>query len=71
MRVRDLLTSIAHVLYGILTAFAPTHLATLMAALYVIYELDQEWRISDEAYEELAEYMLGISIGLVIHFVVR
>jgi hypothetical protein len=63
------LCRVAHVVYGLLSALAvrvnPV-LTVVMAAVFIIYELDEEWRLNDVAYEELREFMLGFSIGVVV-----
>jgi len=64
-------TDLAHILYGILTVFAPIHIAPIMAALFVIYELDEEWHLNDEAYRDISEYMLGIAIGVILWLILR
>lgn len=66
-RLRSVLCNIAHVLYGILTAFAPWHLAFIMFLSFLAYELDEELNIGDKAYGDLLEYMIGLSIGAAIH----
>jgi len=41
-------------------------LPPLAAALFVIYELDEEFRLSDEAYQEIREYLYGASAALTL-----
>ena len=66
-RLRSVLCNIAHVLYGILTAFAPWHLSFIMFLAFLVYELDEEFHIRDKAYEDILEYMIGLSIGAAIY----
>jgi hypothetical protein len=63
------LCRVAHVVYGLLSALSvrvSPVLTVVMAAVFIIYELDEEWRLSDYAYDELIEFMTGFSIGVVV-----
>jgi len=64
-------TDIGHILYGVLIVFAPIHISILMAALFVIYELDEEWHLNDEAYRDIMFYMIGIAIGVIIWLILH
>jgi len=70
-----LLTDIAHVVYGILTIFAATYLhavaAVIMFATFVIYQLDEQWHIEDESYEDIREYAIGLGIGATLALALR
>jgi len=61
--VRRLLSRLAHVAFGILAALSDWYLTLAMTVAFVIYELDEDWHISDEAYHDLLDYMVGLSIG--------
>ncbi|MEM4976174.1 MAG: hypothetical protein QXT64_02495 [Desulfurococcaceae archaeon] len=41
-------------------------LPVLALIAFVIYELNEEWHLSDKAYEELAEFMAGMFVGMVM-----
>jgi hypothetical protein len=60
---------VAHIIYGLLSALAvrvnPV-LTIVMTVAFIIYELDEEWRLSDYAYDELREFMIGFSLGVVM-----
>ncbi|MEM2196426.1 MAG: hypothetical protein QXH10_09235 [Ignisphaera sp.] len=65
----SILTSLAHILYGFISALSITvHpvMPVLCLVLFIVYELDQEWHISDKAYDELAEYCIGFCIALTL-----
>jgi hypothetical protein len=67
-----ILDRVAHVVYGLLSALAVRVnpiLTIVMAAVFIIYELDEEWRLNDVAYDELMEFMLGFSIGVAVMLV--
>lgn len=66
------LTSLAHVFGGLLTALVSIHnpvLAVLMALTFIIYELDEDWHISDEAFKDIKEFIYGLFIGALIEAV--
>ncbi|PMQ00704.1 MAG: hypothetical protein CBR30_09745 [Dictyoglomus sp. NZ13-RE01] len=67
LSLKSKLSSIAHVLYGIITSFAPWYLAIIMGFMFALYELDEEMHIKDRAYKDIREYMLGLVIGAIIY----
>jgi hypothetical protein len=36
-----------------------------------VYELDEEWHLNDEAYEELREYGYGFGAGMLVLILLR
>jgi len=67
MKIPETLTKIGHALFGFTSTIAVVVnpiLPPTSAALFVLYELDEEWRLSDEAYEEIREYLYGVSAAL-------
>jgi hypothetical protein len=63
------LTDIAHVAFGIITAIVSKIniiFSIINTFLFVLYELDEEWRISDYAYEDIREFVVGLTIGEVL-----
>jgi hypothetical protein len=68
------LTRIGHALFGFLCALAAQVNATLSIIgfiLFLVYELDEEWRLGDEAYEEIAEFLYGYAAALTLLVVMR
>ena len=69
MNIPEPLTQIGHAVFGFISTLAaminPVFLI-VSAALFVIYELDEEWSLSDEAYEEVREYLYGVSAALIL-----
>ena len=67
-------TDIAHVIAGVLTSTAsfinPT-LATLMFIGFIIYELDEDWHLSDEAYQDILEFLIGLYGGFAAYLIVK
>jgi hypothetical protein len=63
------ITDIAHITFGILTAIISKIniiFSIINTFLFVLYELDEEWKISDYAYEDIREFAFGLGIGEVL-----
>ena len=64
--------NIAHYLAGILTALSCEVnwvLPIVGAILFLAYEVDEDWHISDEAFHDILEFMIGFFVcvaGLII-----
>ena len=56
-------TSIGHFVGGFIAALVGYYLnpglAAIATALFIIYELDEDWHISDEAFRDIREYIIG------------
>jgi len=70
-KLKNAISKISHVLYGVLTVFVPMHLAPILAVMFIVYELDEDWHISDQAYRDILDYMIGLSIASIIRIVFR
>lgn len=69
MEIPEALTKLGHALFGFTSTLAVIVnpiLPPTSAALFVVYELDEEWCLSDEAYEEIREYMYGAAAALLL-----
>ena len=69
MKILEPLTKVGHALFGFTSTLATLVnpiLPPISAALFVIYELNEEWCLDDEAYEEIREYLYGVSAALLI-----
>jgi len=69
MKIPETLTKMGHALFGFASTLATLiHpvLPALSAALFLVYELDEEWCLSDEAYEEMREYLYGVAAALLL-----
>lgn len=64
--IKRKLSSLAHMLYGVLTVFAPMHIAVIMFVAFLAYELDEQLHIKDKAYKDIAEFIIGLVIGVII-----
>jgi hypothetical protein len=63
------ITNVAHIVFGIITAIVSKIniiFSILNTILFIIYELNEEWRISDYAYEDIKEFAFGLGIGEVL-----
>jgi len=64
-----LLCSLSHFMAGLLSglAAAVNPVLTIVGfAVFLIYELDEEWNLNDTAYEEIREYGAGFFLGVAI-----
>ena len=69
MRIIDFLEDMAHFTFGLLSALSVAiHPALTVIAflIFIFYELDQDFRLSDYAYEEICQYGFGFGFGIVI-----
>ena len=70
--MKDILFSLAHIVFGFLASVSvlinPV-LTVINFLIFLMYELDQQWTIRDEAYQELSEYGLGFGLGVVFLFI--
>jgi len=69
-RALAVLTDLAHIAFGILTVLAAVYVhpvvSVIMFLTFTIYELDEEWHLEDESYEDIREYGIGLGIGTLI-----
>jgi hypothetical protein len=67
--MKNILFSLAHITFGFLASvsvlISPV-LTVVNFLIFLVYEMDQEWTISDEAYQELREYGFGFGLGVVV-----
>jgi len=67
--IKDILYTLAHIVFGFLASvsvlISPV-LTVVNFLIFLVYELDQEWTISDNAYQELREYGFGFGLGTIV-----
>ena len=59
------LTSLAHFLGGALTALTTVKfpvLGSIMVVLFIIYEVNEDWHLSNKAFKDILEFMLGLYV---------
>ena len=71
--LKDILFSLAHITFGFLASvsvlISPV-LTIINFLIFLTYEMDQEWNMRDEAYQEISEYGLGFGLGVVFLFII-
>ena len=64
-------TSIAHYVGGFLAALivlSQPILTILLTALFLVYELNEDWYLTDEAFKDIREYMVGSFVAALVIF---
>lgn len=67
--IKDILFSLAHITFGFLASVSvliSPILTVINFLIFLVYELNQDWRLNDYAYEEFREYGFGFSLGVVV-----
>ncbi|MEM4154544.1 MAG: hypothetical protein QXW52_06995 [Candidatus Caldarchaeum sp.] len=70
MYLKELLYDVGHVLGGVTTSittyFIPHMIPYIIAVviLFLFYQLDEQYHIDDEAWEDIREFLVGIFIGM-------
>jgi hypothetical protein len=65
----DIIATIAHFTFGVLSALSITISSIfplISTALFILYEMDEEWKLSDPAYQEIREYSSGFGLGITL-----
>jgi len=69
------LTKLGHVTFGIMTVLAASYvqpiISLIMFLTFVIYELDEEWHLEDQSYEDIKEYGIGLGIGVTAILIIK
>ena len=63
---------IAHIVAGLiasLATFINPVAGVLATALFIIYELDEEWHLKDESYKDILEFAVGYYVGIITKLV--
>jgi hypothetical protein len=61
------------VVAGFLTAFfsfVNPVAAVMMFLTFIIYELDEDWHLSDKAFRDILEYGIGLYVGAVVYTII-
>ena len=69
MRIPDVISALAHFTFGLLSCLSvivnPV-LTVLGVALFILYEMDEEWRLNDPAYQEIRQFSAGFAVGMIL-----
>jgi hypothetical protein len=68
------LTKLGHALFGFICALSvlvSPVLTVVGFVLFVVYELDEYFHLSDEAYEEIREFGYGFGAGIFLLLLLR
>jgi len=67
--MKDIIFSLAHITFGFLASVSvlinPV-LTVINFLIFLVYEMDQDWRLGDYAYQELREYGFGFGLGIIV-----
>jgi hypothetical protein len=66
------LTDLSHALLGVLIVVLTkvNPLASILLFLaFLVYELDEDWHISDQAYNDILELMVGMVISSIVYLI--
>lgn len=64
-----LITDLGHLAGGIITSLvSPVSpvISIIYGATFIVYELDEERRLKDKAYKDIAWYLTGVSVGALL-----
>ena len=68
---------IIHFIGGVITALAAIKapvLGFIMAIVFLVYELNEDWHIRDEAFKDIRAYLVGLfitALAYILHGVIR
>jgi len=68
---KDICRVLLHIPVGMFTCFAgyvAWWLAVVFATGFLLYEMNEDWHIKDEAWKDIKGYLWGIVIGSLILF---
>ena len=63
---------VVHFIGGVITALAAIKapvLGLVMALVFLVYELNEDWHIKDEAYKDIKAYLVGLFITAFAHII--
>lgn len=76
MYKRSIWTTMAHGFGGFLGALIPFIsnvwvFGIVLTILFLVYEVDEDWHISDEAFIDIREYIVGFIVGGIVGLLIR
>ncbi len=64
---------VAHLGHGIANVFLAVYVHWTIALLFgfgfIIFELNQEWHLRDQAHQDIAGWLLGIVLGSIVYII--
>ncbi len=64
-----IVTQVGHFVAGVLTALCAVSyplLSAFMFIIFIVYEVNEDWHLSDSAYRDILVYAVGIYVAAVI-----
>jgi len=55
-----------HIPVGMLIPFLAAGVAIVFGAGFILYELNEDWHLNDQAYIDLQGFLIGITVGQVL-----
>ncbi len=72
--LNNIIYKLIHFIAGFLTALTTYYnnmLSILLFIIFIIYELDEDWHLSDQAFKDILEYAVGLYAAAIILLVVE
>jgi len=74
MGIIGVLEDLAHFTFGLLSSLSvlvsPT-LTVISFLIFILYELDQDFRLQDYMYQEICQFGFGFGLGMLILIILR
>jgi hypothetical protein len=70
----NILKQLIHFFAGVLTSYTSFYnitLSILMFIVFIVYELDEDWHIRDQAYRDILFYGVGLYIYALMHTLIK
>ena len=55
---------------GVLAMIGYGVFSALFVVLFLVYEMNEDWHISDEAFVDICEFMIGMFVGSIIGIII-
>jgi hypothetical protein len=72
--MNSFLKQFIHFFAGVLTAYTSFYnivLSILMFIAFMLYELDEDWHIRDQAYKDILVYAIGLYMYAFAHILIK
>ena len=71
-KLPKIIPSLAHIMAGIIcgiTTLLHPVMAVIATLLFLIYELDEDWHLSDKAFKDILEFAIGYYLVAVMYII--